>query len=299
MREKQAAYRLSRDIERALAGHDVQPRDAALFDTALRLAKLGQALPGVPEDLRGRVRAIVDTAKCASTGSPAEQQPGRILAIPRWAGGGQRRLRRAIWAIAGLVGLLLVASVIVPGGQRAWASMARSLLGRTRVELTPKVGSETRSVREPLRDLIAVELLIGRAPAVPKAVPEGCALQEIAAVSFPDLPAWISQPLYVELCYGAAEATPIFCLREYRLAFRQTGRLDSVQVAGDVVTEFEQVDIGGVPGALLTMTPRDETTDGQPVVEYTVLWERDGLLLELHSRVLTKEGLLETARSVR
>jgi len=192
VREKQAARRLSDDIEQALAGQVVQPADGALLDTALWLAKLGQALPAVPEDLRRRVRAIVRL--------PAEQQPGQTVATPRWAGGRHWRLRTAVWAVAGLVVMLLVASVFVPGGQRAWASMARSLLGQTRVELTPKVGSETRSVREPLRDLVAAELLIGRALSVPKSLPQGYVLQEITAVSFPDLPAWISQPLFVELC---------------------------------------------------------------------------------------------------
>lgn len=290
MREKQAARHLSDEIEQMLAGSEVWSADSPLLDTARRLAKLGEALPPVPEDMRRRVKAIVQ--------SPVDARLRRTLARVPSVGSGHRRLHPAVWAIAGVVIMLLATSFVVPGGQRAWASMAQSLLGQTRVELTPRVGSETRSVREPLRDLMAAELLIGRAPSVPKSLPEGYVLQEITAVSYPDLPAWISQPLFVELCYGVNEAAPAVCLREYRLAFRQQGRLGSVQVAGDVVTEFEQADIGGVPGALLTMTPR-KTTRNEPEVEYTVLWERDGLLLELQSHALSKEGLLEMARSVR
>jgi hypothetical protein len=174
--------------------------------------------------------------------------------------------------------------------------MKEALLGQTRLELTPEIGQETPSVRTPLRDLVAVELLMGRAPSLPTVLPEGADLLEIAAVSYPDLPPWISQPLYVELCYGTQPGASDLCLREYRLLLRQGGQITGVQVAGDAVAEFEPVDVGGVSGTLLTWSGRG---DRAGVEGHTVLWERDGLLLELESDSLSVEELLAVAGSVR
>jgi hypothetical protein len=169
--------------------------------------------------------------------------------------------------------------------------MVRVFLGQTRVELTPTLDAPTRAVREPLRDLVAAELLMGRAPSLPRTLPEGFVLVEVAAVSYPDLPSWISQPLYVELVYGIEGASPSLRLREYQLLFREYGGITGIQPADDLVASLEEVDVSGVPGALLTFS--------EGSVTHTVLWERDGLLLELETDRLTAAGLLEVARSVR
>jgi hypothetical protein len=165
------------------------------------------------------------------------------------------------------------------------------LLGQTEVELTPTLEPPTRAVREPLRDLVAVELAIGRAPSLPKVLPEGYILLEITAVSYPDLPSWISQPFYIELGYGVEDGSPELYLREYRLLFRDQGGIKGIKAATELVAGHEEVEVAGVPAALLTFSG-DEVT-------HTLIWERDGLLLELESDCLSRDELMWVAGSVR
>jgi hypothetical protein len=132
---------------------------------------------------------------------------------------------------------------------------------------------------------------MGRAPSLPKVLPEGYELIEIAAVSYPDLPAWISQPFFIELDYGPVGDSPGLCLREYRLLFREYGGISAFQPSSEAVASFEVVDVSGVSGTLLTFAGGDAT--------YTVIWERDGLLLELETDKLEKAELLEIAQTVR
>jgi hypothetical protein len=132
---------------------------------------------------------------------------------------------------------------------------------------------------------------MGRAPSLPKELPREYLLLEITAVSYPDLPSWISQPFFVELDYGKPGETPGLRLREYRLLFRDYGGIASVQPASDLVASFEAVDVAGAPGTLLTFTHGE--------AKHTVIWERDGLLLELETDRMTPKQLLEVARTVR
>jgi hypothetical protein len=181
--------------------------------------------------------------------------------------------------------------MLVPSGQQVWAQAWRVLLGQTDVELTPTLEPPTRALREPLRDLLAVELVMGRAPSLPKALPKGYALTEITAVSYPDLPSWISQPFFVELGYGVADGPSTLFLREYRLLFRDYGGITGIEAATGLVAAHREVDIAGAPGVLLTFE------GDQP--KHTVIWERDGLLHELETDRLDADQLLHIAQSVR
>jgi hypothetical protein len=72
-----------------------------------------------------------------------------------------------------------------------------------------------------------------------------------------------------------------------------------LQYAGNAIAELEQVHISGAAGTLLTIAgDRSFSGDALPQA-YTVLWERDGLLHELETSVLSKEDLLQIAQSVR
>jgi hypothetical protein len=279
MREREAARKLCDEIDRALIDAGRREGDRSPWpladeaEVARRLCQIGQGLPPVPTDLERRVRAIVQ--------SPPVFQ---VRAARTW--------RSAAWGA--LVAAVVLASVwfVAPGGQEVWAGMLHALqLGQTRVELTPTLEPPTPAIRETLDDLVAAELLIGRAPSLPRALPDGYALKEIAAVSYPELPSWISQPFYIELCYGQEGAPPGLQLRQYRLLFREYGGISRFQPASAAVTNLEQVQVAGVSGTLLTIS-RDRET-------YIVLWERDGLLLELGTDSLPKAELLRIARSVR
>jgi hypothetical protein len=204
---------------------------------------------------------------------------------------GWLRWRSAAWGAIAATLVLLSIFLVLPTGQQVLAQAMRILLGQTQVALTPTLPPPTRAVREPLSDLLAVELTMGRAPSLPRNLPEGYALREMAAVSYPDLPEWISQPFYVELVYGPEEGAPGLWLREYRLLFREYGGIKGISAASESVAHMEEVDVSGVRGAMLTFSAEQEA--------HTLVWERDGLLLELKTDCLTEKELLEVARSVR
>jgi hypothetical protein len=294
------ARSLSAEIDGLLAGQGTLLNVDAHVDrpseelaVARRLNELVASFPPVPADLERRVREIVRSR-------------------PVYINRGWRPARAAALSALATALVFLIVFLAVPGmsgERRSWAQMIDVLLGQTLVTLTPtlQVGStlvasltpeaSAPPVREPLRDLVAAELLIGRAPSLPGTLPQGYVLQEIVAVSYPDLPSWISQPFYVELCYGleAEGSRSDLRLRQYRLLFREFGGISGVQVASGAVQDVEQVDVKGATGMLLTFDSPDRAA--RPA--YTVLWERDGLLLELETGGLSQEALLDIARSVR
>jgi hypothetical protein len=274
---------VSVQIDRLLAGENVESTsDVAELAVARRLGQLVGQLPPPPLELERRVSALVQA---------------RLSGDPRR---GSRRWQPALWSAAATAAVLVLLWLVVPGaspsgGVSALAQMRAVLLGQTRVEVTPTLTPASASVREPLRDPLAAELLIGRAPSLPKALPEGYALQEVAALSYPDLPAWISQPLSVEFCYGDRSMPCALRLRQYRLLFRDFGGISGVKVASDAVRDAEQVEVQGVTAMRFVLV--SESDPGQLI--QTIVWERDGLLLELESEMLEAEQLLEIARSTR
>lgn len=321
------ARALSAEIDHLLAGSGPQQTadDQSLSEeltVAYRLQDIVASFPPVPAGLQQRVHDIICSP--SAYGTSYRRSPRRWAA----SAAGTAVLSALATTLVFLVILMVVP--VLSGGQRSWAQMIDVLLGQTRVVLTPTLhagstpANESSGVvrltpeagvlspdagqdrglplREPLSDLVAAELLIGRAPSIPKTLPQGYALLEIAAVSYPDLPSWISQPFYVELCYGseAEGVSSDLRLRQYRLLFREFGGISSVQVASDAVKDIEQVDIKGATGMLLTLDSQSGIhTPGSVRPTFTVLWERDGLLLELETDGLSQEHLLEIARSVR
>jgi hypothetical protein len=282
-----SARALSAQIDRLLAGESVAQHAGVEsiegLNVARRLAQMVGQLPPPPAQLERRVSALVRAQPMA------ERQ--------RWQ---QRRWLPAVWSALATAVVLTVLWLVLPGlgpsgGASVGAQIRAVLLGQTRVEVTPTLTPAAKPVREPLRDLVAAELLIGRAPALPKTLPESYTLQEVAAISYPDLPAWISQPLYVEFCYGEPDTPCALRLRQYRLLFRDFGGISRVIVDSDAVRDVEQVEVNGVTAMRFTLAPERDPA----LLLQTIVWERDGLLLELESDAVQPEQLLEIARSTR
>jgi len=272
VKEHTAAQALSVEIDRALEGKPAR-RLTKEVETTRHLLRIRDQMPPVPPELEQRIRSMM-------------RAPELCRPTP-W-----QRARPTLWGALVATVLLLLIWTFTPSGRVAWADMLNTLrLGQARVELTPTIAPEMRVVRQPVRDLVAAELLTGRAPAVPKALPEGYVLQEIAAVSYPDLPPWISQPFFIELSYGLDGRPPTLWLRQYRLLFREYGGISGFEVASDKVGRFEEVEVAGVPGTLLEIS-------GDPVT-LDLLWERDGRLLELSTVSLGQAVLMDVAQTVR
>jgi hypothetical protein len=285
-RERRNARQLGIEVDRLSAsdGAHAEPELTSAVAPELAVARQlhawSERLPAPPEALRRRVASMV--------GAAARGQ-GRKPIWRAWR-------PAALGALAATV-VLVVLWALLPGGQQVVAQALRVLLGQTRVELTAPAATRaltatpSRAMREPLRDLLAVELTMGRAPSLPRTLPEGYTLHEVMAVSYPDLPSWISQPLYVELSYGLEGGAPGLWLREYRLLFREYGGIKGIAASSEAVAALEEVDVSGVPGALLTFSGIAATR--------ALVWERDGLLLELETDCLARDDLLMVARSVR
>lgn len=292
MSEKSRALALSAQLERLLAGEPVEEctRDegfAKELNVARHLGQMVARLPAVPVELERRVGALI-----CSQPVRGQRRGARRAGWKRW--------QPALWSALATAIVLVAIWFLLPGlgptdGRSVWAEMRAVLLGQTRIEVTPTLARAAEPVREPLRDLVAAELLIGRAPSLPKTLPDPYVLQEVTAISYPDLPAWISQPLCVELCYGEPGEPCTLRLRQYRLLFRDFGGISGVKVAGNAVRDVEQVELQGTTGMLFTLA--SERGEGQST--QTVVWERDGLLLELESDQIGPEQLLEIARSTR
>jgi hypothetical protein len=281
---------LSQEIDRLLAG-DAQAGAEAPVAVAQEAAEASllhewsERLPPVPEALRRRVAAMVDGAAAGASGR------ARAWCVPVW-----RAWRSAALGALAATAILIVVWGLLPSGSQVLAQALRVLLGQTEVQLTADPAGSTpepptRAVREPLRDLLAVELAMGRAPSLPKMLPKGYVLREMAAVSYPELPSWISQPFYVEMAYGPEGGALGLWLREYRLLFREYGGIKGIAASSEAVSVLEEVDVSGTSGALLTFSGIEAT--------HALVWERDGLLLELETDCLAREDLLMVARSVR
>jgi hypothetical protein len=273
--ERARARALSAEIDHMLSSRSGQTGQDTLLETAHRLGQINTLLPPVPKSLEQRIAGTLATA-------PGPQSSFRQRAQP------------ALWGALTATVVLLLLWTITPGGRMVVADMLSTLrLGQTRITVTPtsvpSSAQETPSVRESLPNLAAVETQMGRPPAVPQTLPDSYELTEITAVSYPDLPALTSQPFLFELYYGHPGDDPAFCLKEYRLALSEFNNISGIDYEGDIV--MEQVTVASIDGALLTASGKE--------TQYILVWEWDGLLLELQTTVLSKEELLDIAQTVR
>jgi hypothetical protein len=273
--ERIRAERVSAAVDELIAGAEVQPEgvdpeDAGLLETAQRLARLpalmGPVDPVLEQRVMRRVRAV--------------QQRARPRLRRRWA-----------WAAAGLAAMLLLVLLISPAGQTAVASfLAVFDLGRTEVEVsqvgTPTVASGAEAIRETM-SLAEAQAQFPFAIPRPAYLPTGYRLSEVNGYSYPDLPAWVPQPFFVELVYGDEEGA-MCTLRIYPIMLGQEGNIAGLKLAATSIGEVEDVAVGGQPGVLLRL--------GEGWQE--VVWEQGDLILSLSADELAREELLRVAGSV-
>jgi hypothetical protein len=277
-----AAQAEPRDAEAQPA--PVEPADAAVLDTARRLAELPALLGPVDPALEQRVMCQVETGARA----------------PR-----PRRWLRPSWAIAGLAIALLVALWFTPVGQTAVASfMAVFNLGRTEVRITPVNTAAVAAVSPAVtvapggtavRQVLTLEEaqdLVPFAISQPTYLPPGYSLRGVNGFSYPDLPPWVPQPLFVELVYGD-ESGQECTLHLYPIVLGDQSSISGLNLEATLIREVQDVDVNGQPGVLMRMGPDWAENAWQEVV-----WEQGDLLLALSASNLSQEELLRIARSI-
>jgi hypothetical protein len=287
--ERLRAERVSAAIDELIADSEAQPlqveaADAPLFDTARSLARLPALLGPVDPALEQRVMRQVEAGAQAPRRSP-------------WL--------RPGWAMAGLAVALLVALWFTPVGQTAVASfMAVFNLGRTEVRITP-VNTATLSAAAPsatvtprstvVRRVMTLEeaqALVPFAISQPAYLPPGYSLQGVNGFSYPDLPPWVPQPLFVEVVYGH-ESGQECTLRLYPIVLGEQSSISGLNLEATLIREVQDVEVNGQPAVLMRLGPDWAENAWQEVV-----WEQGDLLLALSASNLSQEELLRIARSI-
>jgi hypothetical protein len=284
--ERIRAEQVSAAVDQLIANPEarpeqIDPADAGMLTTAQQLARLSELLGPVDPALEQRVWRQLQ----------AEGESSRRAYRPRWA-----------WAAAGFAVVLLVVMGLTPLGQTAVASfMAVFNLGRTEVRiesaLTPSALPATvtaggAAVQERLT-LEEAQQQFSFAIPQPAYLPTGYQLIGVNSYTYPDLPAWVPQPLFVELVYGDSQGEQLN-LRAYSIVLGEEVSISALNLQPQSIQEATDVDVNGQPGVALRLGPQ-----GAEAVWREVVWEQADLILSLSSVDLTEAELLRIARSVR
>jgi hypothetical protein len=114
----------------------------------------------------------------------------------------------------------------------------------------------------------------------------------VNSYTYPDLPAWVPQPLFVELVYGDSQGEQLN-LRAYSIVLGEEVSISALNLQPQSIQEATDVDVNGQPGVALRLGPQ-----GFEAVWREVVWEQADLILSLSSVDLTEAELLRVAHSV-
>ena len=260
----------------------LDPADAGLLDTARHLARLPWLLGPLDPVLEQRVMRRVRAA-----------ETGQAQRLPRF---------RPAWVAGGLAAVLFAVMMLTPLGQTAVASfMAVFDLGRTEVRITP-VDTQSAPSSTGVAGDAAVQQSLTLADAQaqvafsiprPAYLPSGYRLREVKAYTYPDLPAWVPQPFFVELVYEDASERKC-TLRIYPITLGDGASISGMNLEAAPIRDVRDVDVNGQHGVLLQLGT------GRPEAAWQeMVWEQDDLILALSATDLSEADLLDIARSVR
>lgn len=258
-----------------------------LLPVAARLAALPGLLPPPEPTFERRVWAQL---------AAAEPQPGWRQRL--WAGRPAGGLR----LLAPLAALLLLVLLVLPGPRQALGSwVARFRVGNMQVAVVP---DETplpalAAASESYATVAAAARATGLHLREPTYLPAGYTLQEVEAVTYQGLPAWM-QPLYVEASYGppdaSATAGPYAVLRQFNSGHAGGLRVGQVEFQSESVHAAEDVALpNGHQAVLLAFEAAAGSDD---VLMHQLIWSHGDLTLELWSAVLPVEEMLRIAASL-
>jgi len=285
MTERHEARTFSLALDRWLAGEATpgNEAEASMSTAARRLARLPELLPAPDQGLRERVLGAA---------RPTKQPPQRATTI--W-----RALAPALAAILVLVAI----GLFYPPGKAALAAFAaRFGLGPFAVDVTPQPGSGGDrydiAVGQKLATVDEAQALAGFSLVIPTHLPAGYSLQSVVAVSYEEMPEWIPQPFYVELHYGPQDEPELYhvTLREFGLVLSEGSylrRIREVNFGSDDVRQAEEVQVRGMPAALLTMAGDSSTPPLRRLI-----WRQGDAMLELLSQTMSAQEMLEVAEHV-
>jgi hypothetical protein len=273
--ERQAAEVLSEQIDQLLVGHEVD-----ISDPRLTVAAQLSRLPGLlaPVDRAFERRVLGSQAGVAA--------PSRKL--------GWRLPVRAL-ALAAVALIVVLAVVLTSPGQSALARLAAMFqLESVRVAInvptdTPGDGREVAvsRVERPLASLTLAQAVAPVDILAPSEIPAGWSLAAITAVYYPDLPADV--PLNIVLTYQRPGGSTLR-LVEYFIRLGDNLTVDALTREDEISTSARQITLNEWAAVLIESA-------GPPHL-YTLIWEQDGLLIELDGRGVTLQDLMLLAQSM-
>jgi hypothetical protein len=283
--EQIRAEQVSAAVDHLLREPDAQPEDldpneAGLLDTARQLAQLPSLLGPVDPVLEQRVIRSVQAGNRAVRRLPVLQP---------------------VWVASGLAAILLVVLLLTPLGETAVASFVAVFnLGRTEVRITPvdtpsalatTVAGEGAAVQQTLT-LTEAQAQTHFPIPQPGYLPAGYRLRAVSSYSYPELPAWVPQPLFVELVYEDFLGEECR-LRIYPIALGDQASISGMNLEASPIWEVRDVRVNRHPGVLLRLG-----SEGAEDAWQEVVWEQDDLILALSATGMTDADLLNIARSV-
>jgi hypothetical protein len=285
--ERMRAVQISALIDELIRNQDSETEQLSadletegLLSTARQLARLPVLLGPVDPSLEQRIMRQVRNAD------------GPPRPIPR---------SRLGWAVAALASALLIVMLFTPAGQTAVASfMAVFNLGRTEVHITPVYtanvpGATAVAQSTALQQAMTLEeaqTKVGFTIPQPGYLPTGYRLREVISHTYPDLPAWLPQPFFVELVYEDSQAHEL-SLRVYPIMLGNKASIAGMNLQATPIQDVLDVDVNGQPGVLLRLG-----TDRSGPGWQEVVWEQGDLILALSASELTEADLLRIARSI-
>lgn len=294
---------------------DLTAIEPGMMIAAARLAALNELLPRPDAAFEQRIWARLQAVELAGSERPArpdrragdatQSNPGwleRLRSLPAGPGpAGMAPLALRVLAI-GLVVIALVAVLVLPGPRQALATwVARFQPGRVPVAVVfdetprPALSAESRA----FASVAEAEAAAGFDLLEPAYLPAGFALSGVEAVYYAALPAWL-QPLYVEASYRPPAAEPNLSyyavLREFNASQSGGVRVGEIEFQSETVRNASDVTLAGDRPAVLVEFAAASGDDRTLLRQ--VIWEQEGLTLELWSETLPAEEMLRIAASL-
>ncbi|MFQ5595253.1 MAG: hypothetical protein ACE5HA_13995 [Anaerolineae bacterium] len=275
--EVRAAQQLSEQVDLMLAGQPVDLADP-LLAAAERLSRLPDLLPDVDPAFERRVLAPLHP--------PIHRR--FALSVPAL------RIRRL--SLAAAMAVVVMAFVLTVPGQTALARLA-AIFHLQSVEVGINVATATPAgmhrivtprIERPLGGLEAAQQVAPVPILVPRSLPADWSLTDVAAVYYPDLPARV--PLNISLTYESTSGSSLEII-EYFIQLGDRLTIESLSRMDETSTSAREVTMDG-RRAILVETNRAKDTR-------TLIWQQDGILLEVEAHNVSAEELFSFASSLR
>lgn len=272
--------------------------ESGILPTAARLAALPELLPPPDPAFEHRLWSHL-----AQLSVPAAQKRRDRSWWPFGRARSQPWIRGLAMVMAPVAAVLLFVFLVLPGPREALGNwMARFNLDTVDVVVAPEETTrpELAAATQSFADLATAADAAGFALLEPAYLPADFHLQRVETVSFEQLPTWL-QPLYVEASYRPARPSPQIAyyavLREFNTRRGDGSRLGELEFQSEAVDSVQNITLSnGQPAVLVEFEP---TGSGEPVILRQLIWEHEGMTLELWSEVLPMEELLRIAASMR